>query len=208
MLHRMSSWRGGTIAQALLLLALPLACGGIETPDLGEPPRDNPGLSGSSPGRGGSAGATADSGRGGRDGVLPPDGGVVGSSGTAGSGSDERPEAGAGGGNEPPRVHCDAVADVFRFKCGPSCHQNEGFTSGDFAVGPEEARAYIDRVSIHGANCGLVINSRDPQNSLILTKITGDFPGLNCGSQMPVGSFEINDDEIDCISDWLEQFAR
>ena len=206
MLHWMSRWRGGTIDRALVLLALPLACGGIETPELRDPPRDNPSLRGSSAGRGGSGGAPANAGRGGKGGVLPPDGGVVDSSGTAGSGSDGRPDAGAS--NEPPRVRCDAIAEVFSFKCGPSCHQNVGFKSGDFAIGAEEARAYIDRVSTQGANCGLVIDSRDPQNSLILTKITGDYPSLDCGAQMPVGSFEITDQEIDCISDWLEQFAR
>jgi hypothetical protein len=138
--------------------------------------------------------------------VLPPDAGVGGTSGTAGSGSEPGPDA--GGGNEPPRVYCDAVADVFRYKCGPSCHQNVNFDSGDFAIGPDEARAYIDRVSAKGERCGVYINSSEPQDSLILTKITGDFPTPNCGAQMPVGSFEITDEEIDCISDWLEQFAR
>jgi hypothetical protein len=188
-----------------LLLTLQLACGGIQTPDFDDPARDNAGLGGSRAGPGGSAGTAAIAGRGGRGGVLPPDAGVGGSSGTAGSGSEQRPDA--GGGNEPPRVYCDAVAEVFRYKCGPSCHQNEGFDSGDFAVGPDEARAYIDRVSAR-ENCGLVIDSSEPQNSLILTKITGDYPKPNCGADMPIGSFEITDEEIDCVSDWLEQFAR
>jgi hypothetical protein len=134
-----------------------------------------------------------------------PDAGVGGSSGTAGSGSDQRHDAGDG--NEPPRVYCDAVGEVLRFKCGPSCHQNVRFKSGDFAVGPDEARAYIDRVSAKNESCGLIINSSEPQKSLIVTKITGDYPKPDCGGAMPIGSFEITDEEIDCISNWLEQFA-
>jgi hypothetical protein len=201
----MTCWREGTIAHALLLLALSLACGVIETPDVRAPATDDAGLGGSGAGRG-STGTTGVAGRGGQRSVLRPDAGVGGSSGTGGSGSDQQLDAGDG--KDPPRVHCDAVAEVFRFKCGPSCHQNPGFDSGDFAVGPDEARTFIDRGSTNGESCGLIINSSEPQNSLILTKLTGDYPKPNCGADMPVGSFEITDEEIDCVSDWLEQFAR
>jgi hypothetical protein len=181
------------------------ACGGIESPDLDQ--RASGGSSAGRGGRGGSAGASASAGRGGAA-ILPsPDAGVGGRAGSAGTNA--RPDAGVVRTPPPaPREHCDAIEEVFRFKCGPSCHQNVGFANGDFAVGPEEARNYVDRVSARGSRCGLVIDSQDPQNSLILTKITGDYPPDNCGGAMPIGSFEITDGEIDCISDWVEQFAR
>ncbi len=131
--------------------------------------------------------------------------------GSAGAGGDE-PSAGADAGaviEEPPRMYCDAVTTVFQLKCGPSCHMNRGVAIGDFGVGPEEARKYINRVSVREASCGLIINPAFPQQSLILTKVTGAFPrGENCGAQMPIGSFEITDEEVDCISDWVEQFGN
>jgi hypothetical protein len=203
MLCRMRSARGGAVGGSLLLATLvSVACGGIESPDVDGRP-----VGGSSAGRGpgGSAGASATAGRGGGATVPSPDAGVGGSSGS--SAAETPPDAGVRS-NEPPRAYCDAIEEVFRFKCGPSCHQNVDFKSGDFAVGPAEARDHVDRVSARGAQCGLVIDSRNPQNSLILTKITGDYPPNNCGGAMPIGSFEITDGEIDCISDWLEQYAR
>jgi hypothetical protein len=106
-------------------------------------------------------------------------------------------------------MYCDAITEVFQFKCGPSCHQNRDVFIGDFALGLEEARKYINRVSVREASCGLIIDPNDPQQSLIVRKVTGDFPrNMNCGSQMPTGSFEITEEEIACIKDWVEQFAR
>ncbi|HWO12478.1 MAG TPA: hypothetical protein VNN80_23435 [Polyangiaceae bacterium] len=110
----------------------------------------------------------------------------------------------------PERQYCDAPAKVFAESCGNgSCHTNRGATIGDFAVGQAEAERYVGRSSVRNAECGLVIDPVEPQNSLILTKVNGEYPAeLPCGGPMPVGSFLVTDEQIDCISDWVEQFRR
>jgi hypothetical protein len=112
--------------------------------------------------------------------------------------------------NGPPRVYCDAFNEVFKVTCGNgSCHSNRGATIGDFAAGPDSAAAYVSRGSVRDPDCGLIIDPLEPQNSLILTKITGDYPSEgNCGGPMPVGSFEVTDEQIDCVADWVEQFRQ
>lgn len=154
-------------------------------------------------GRGGSA-SVSDAGAAGRGGA-PNDGG---SGGGAGDGAGDEPDAGMVVTPRPPREYCDAVETVFRPSCGNgSCHTNRGATIGDFGAGQAEAASYVGRGSVRDAACGLIIDPVEPQNSLILTKVTGTYPsGMNCGGRMPVGSFEITDDQIDCISDWVEQF--
>ena len=159
----------------------------------------------------------------GRSGAPSSVGGNGGRAGSAGSaGSPVAPDAGLDDGegddvadaavvDRPPRTYCDAVSVVFQASCGNgSCHSNRGVTIGDFAVGATEAAAYVSRGSARNPACGLIIDPIEPQNSLILTKVTGDFPkGSNCGAEMPVGSFEdITDEQIDCLSDWVEQFRR
>ena len=105
--------------------------------------------------------------------------------------------------------YCDAISIVFQYRCGPSCHLNAGFKSGDFALGMDEARAYINRISARGEHCGLMIDPNNPSKSLILTKITAEYPiGQDCGQPMPVGSIEITGSEIACVANWLEQFRE
>jgi hypothetical protein len=42
-----------------------------------------------------------------------------------------------------------------------------------------------------------------------LTKVTGEYSkDGHCGGAMPVGSFEVTDQQIACISDWVEQFRQ
>lgn len=116
------------------------------------------------------------------------------------------PDAGA---PPAPRMYCDAVELVLKASCGNgSCHSNRGATIGDFAVGAEEAARYVSRASVRNADCGLIIDPRNPADSLILTKVTGTYrDDLNCGAQMPVGSFEITEEQIECLADWVEQFG-
>ncbi len=112
---------------------------------------------------------------------------------------------------EEPRVYCDAYTEVFRVSCGPSCHQNVGVPIGDFGVNPEDHLKYINRVSVRDPGCGLIINPNEPLESLILTKVTGDFErgdDVNCGAQMPVGSLEITQAQINCLADWVLQFGE
>jgi hypothetical protein len=91
--------------------------------------------------------------------------------------------------------------------CGNgSCHSNENATIGDFAVSPEHAYAFVDRVSRRNPTCGLIIDSEDYSKSLLLTKVRGDFESPKCGERMPIGSFLITEEQIDCLASWLQQF--
>jgi hypothetical protein len=164
---------------------------------------------GGSGGAGGSEASNAGAGSGGRGGtagVAPssePDAGHD-------EGEDVTPDAGTVV-SGPPRTYCDAVTIVLQASCGNgSCHSNRGVTIGDFAIGADEAAAYVSRGSVRNPECGLIIDPIEPQNSLILTKVTGDYPkNMNCGAEMPVGSFEdITGQQIECLSDWVEQFKR
>jgi hypothetical protein len=177
------------------------ACvGGVDAPSI-----DAGGSSGAG-GSGASDAGAVSGGRAGTAGVAPP----------------SEPDAGHPEGDEvtpdaatvvsgPPRTYCDAVTIVLQASCGNgSCHSNRGVTIGDFAVGADEAASYVSRGSARNPECGLIIDPIEPQNSLILTKVTGDFPkDMNCGAEMPVGSFEdITVAQIDCLADWVEQFKR
>ena len=184
------------------------ACSGaVDTP---EP--DPVGGRGGGASTGGRGGDDATSGRGG--GANAGTGGRAGAASEAGSGGDDtgddEPDAGMVVTPQPPRQYCNAVEEVFRPTCGNgSCHTNLGATIGDFGAGQAQAAAYVGRGSVRNADCGLIINPVDPQDSLILTKVTGTYPqDLGCGGRMPVGSFEVTDEQIDCISDWVEQFRE
>jgi len=185
-------------------------CSGIvETPEPA-PARNRAGAGGitSTPGNaptGGRAGVSGgvDAGAGGRSGAS----GEGGNAGTGDGPGHDEPDAGDLV-TPPAHVYCDAVNTVFRPTCGNgSCHTNEGAVIGDFGVSAEKAASYVGRGSVRDTDCGLIINPVEPQQSLILTKVTGGYPSdQNCGGRMPVGSFEITDEQIDCISDWVEQF--
>jgi hypothetical protein len=181
------------------------ACSGVvETPE--PDPVGGRGGAVSTAGRGGSGGSggSGGAGAGGSSGAA----GEAGSSGASGGSGGDEPDAGRVVTPPPDRVYCDAVSFVFRPTCGNgSCHTNKGATIGDFGAGPEEAASYVGRGSVRDSDCGLIINPVEPQESLILTKVIGGYPtDQNCGGRMPVGSFEISDEQIDCISDWVEQF--
>jgi hypothetical protein len=193
---------------ALLCLALGLGgCGGtIDTPD-----EDTPGIGG----RGGSSGRAGRGGGAGRGGAAPvsgvaEDAGATANAGRSGAGGTAPDAPDAGGALVPEdRVYCDAYTEVFRPSCGPSCHQNIGVPIGDFGYEPDSALAYVNRVSVRNAECGLIIDPNEPLQSLILTKVTGEYPlGMNCGQPMPVGSFELTNAQIDCLADWVLQFQR
>jgi hypothetical protein len=200
--------RGGAAIARLSLFVLCACAGQITTPELETDELGNDGVAGaagrssvssagsaSAAGAGGS-GASGRSGAGGREPAPPASG-------------DERADAGALT-NPPPHIYCDAPTEVFKVTCGNgSCHSNRGAVIGDFAVGPEEAASYVSRGSVRDPTCGLIIDPREPKNSLILTKVNGQYPSdRNCGGAMPVGSVEITDEQIDCIADWVEQFRE
>jgi len=186
------------------------ACSGVvDTPEP-EPVGGRGGVA-SSGGRGGDdasggRGGGVNAGTGGRAGSASE----AGSSGNSGSSGDDEPDAGTVVTPQPPRQYCNAVENVFRETCGNgSCHTNDNATIGDFGAGEEQAASYVGRGSVRNAACGLIIDPVEPQDSLILTKVTGTFPqDRGCGGRMPVGSYEITDEQIECISDWVEQFRE
>jgi hypothetical protein len=107
----------------------------------------------------------------------------------------------------PPIEYCDAPTKVLVKSCGNgSCHSNANVTMGDFAVDPQRAYNFVDRVSTRNASCGRIIDSRDYSKSLMLTKVRGDFEAPKCGERMPIGSFVITSEQISCLASWLQQF--
>jgi hypothetical protein len=198
-----------TLWAGLVVLGLCACSGVVDSPEPEPEPVGGRGGASSSGGRGGAGtagrGGSVAAGAGGSSGAE--DGGGSGSGGSAGG---AEPDAGSVVTPPPERDYCDAVTLVFSETCGNgSCHTNKGATIGDFGAGPEEAASYVGRGSVRDADCGLIINPVEPQQSLILTKVIGGYPtDQNCGGRMPVGSFEITDEQIDCISDWVEQFRQ
>lgn len=157
----------------------------------------------------GSGGAETDAGTGGGLGGAGRGGEAVGGASLGGAGGASG-SSGAGGSRvEPDEPPCDAVNEVFRRSCGTtSCHANPNATIGDFGVDEESARSYVDVPSSRDPSCGLMIDSSDPSESLILRKLTGDFEAPLCGGIMPVIGRDLTRDEIACVASWLEQFRR
>jgi hypothetical protein len=188
-------------ARVLLAGVFLLACGGVDEPD-GEPaslPSALAGASGAEQALGGSSTVT-----------VPPSQG--GQGGTDSSSDPAPPIAAAGSGGDSSlaaAVFCDAPTKVLVASCGNgSCHSNSGATIGDFAVDAQRAYNFVDKVSVRHAYCGSIIDSQDYSKSLLLTKVRGTFPSPDCGGRMPVGSFKISEEQIDCLASWLQQFQH
>jgi hypothetical protein len=188
-----------TVVPVLLASLYVLACGGVDTPD-GEPAALPAGAGGSEAAPASGSNPT---------GTAAPN---VGAEGGTVSSSTPPPmdvaDRGAGGNDSlPPPVFCDAPTKVLVASCGNgSCHSNSGATIGDFAVDAERAYNFVDKVSVRHASCGRIIDSQDYSKSLLLTKVRGTFPSPECGGRMPVGSFQISEEQIDCLASWLQQF--
>lgn len=106
---------------------------------------------------------------------------------------------------------CDAVENVFKVSCavGGSCHVGAGI--GDFAVGAEQARKFVGKTpNLNSRSCGLMIDPDNPFESLILTKVTGEYPydSSECRTLMPPPFGGVTDGQIACLESWLWQFRR
>jgi hypothetical protein len=192
-------------ALAGISLLSALGCGGVHTPD-GET------LSSAPPGAVGAGGTTqqspaspatqSDSGPPALE--LPSNGG---------SGSQQ-----TGTPLDTPIAFCDAPAKLLVPHCGGgSCHSNKDANMGDFAMNATQAYAFVDKLSTRNADCGRIIDSQDYSKSFILIKLRGELLSnvseavaerdpVHCGGRMPVGSFVIEDELIDCMASWLQQF--
>jgi hypothetical protein len=204
-------WRAGTIGGVGVLAAWFVACAGEDIPpvdnDLRGALASSFGGQDSQMSGGGAAGAGGDdsggaAGAGGRGGsaATPPGGGA----GAGGSGSSVA-GAGSGGG-----VRCDAFNTIIKSSCGlAGCH-GANSSQGSFGVSEAAVLDYVDAPSeAFGSACDAVyIDSTNPENSLLYTKVIDDYPA-GCGQlQMPLTGDLLDPTQQACLLDWLGQFAE
>jgi hypothetical protein len=164
------------------------------------PPVASAGTGGSAAAPIAGAGGNAGSGAGGED--EPPaeqaSGGAAGSSmaGVAGSSADQ-----GAAGSAPASETCDGFAILAQYCATSGCHGQPGAPLGDFASGPDAARAFIGREgSLACTGQGVIIDSDEPSDSLLLAKISGDPP---CGQAMPPTGEQLTDAQVACIQEWI-----
>jgi len=206
----MHGWGVGTMAGVGVLAAWFVACAGETIPTIDDDLRqdietvyDEEG-SGGQQGNAGSAatpggGAAGAAGAGGGD---EPSGG-----GAAGAGGGE-PVGGGGGGLDP--TVCDAYNTILVPSCGLSGCHNAGSSQGAFAVdgADEDILEFVDRASTQDACDLLFIDSADTEQSLILRRTDEQTPP-GCGNlRMPLTGSLLDADEVECLTEWLSQFAE
>lgn len=195
---------------ASVALALFMACAGKDPPELTADQADairtaydDGAVAGAGGGgAGGAGGALAAAGSGGSGGSQlpsnPSGSGGSAAAGLAGSGGGSTAEAGAGGGTSSGST-CDGFA-LLATNCGTSGCHGEGSNLEDFAASEAAARNFIDVPgTLACGGQGLVIDTDDPAESLMVRKLSDDPP---CGQQMPPGG-GLSPAEVDCIEDWI-----
>jgi hypothetical protein len=97
---------------------------------------------------------------------------------------------------------CDAPLLLVQ-SCGQvSCH-GAGSSFGAFAASESAPNDFVDaEPALLDAQCGLIIDSSDPLESLLLRKVE-DRQGGACGGAMPLGTQGLNTPDVDCIKSWL-----
>jgi hypothetical protein len=199
-------WGLGTVwVVSGMAAALIAACSGDDIPPISNAERDaiedvygddQMGAAGASMSGVSGAGGGSMIGRGGSgSGGTPPVG-------RGGSGS---VVGGGGGGGDVP---CDAPVVVFAARCADpatSCH-GAGSSQGDFAASEEAAIAYLDKPVVYAPECGLLIDSSNPEQSGLLTKTQDPVPP-GCGQRMPLTGEFLTADQEACILSWLSQFG-
>jgi hypothetical protein len=157
----------------------------------------------------GVAGAAGAAGAGGRGGAAGA--GMVGTAGASMGGGAAGTQAAGGGsaGTGASGEVCDAFTTILLPTCGISGCHNAGSSQGAFAVTEADAADFVDEQSTFGAACGVFIDSRNPEESLILTKCNDTFDKANCGPlQMPLTGDFLTPDQEACVLSWLGQFAN
>jgi hypothetical protein len=190
-----------------VLLALSAGCAGTDTPPRSDQlDRDiqaaygDGGAAGASMASGGAAGS--DMGAGGA-GMAAGGSSMIAAGGRGGAGASGGSSSSGGG------AVCNAPATVLTPSCGMAGCHGAGSPQGDFGASEAAARALVDEPSASGVACGLFIDSGSPEDSLILTKADDSFDKTNCVPQrMPlIGDF-LDSEQLDCLKDWLGQFAE
>jgi hypothetical protein len=93
------------------------------------------------------------------------------------------------------------VVDVLKKCDSVACH-GQGATMVNLVAAGVEKRL-VDQPSSNAsvAACkGRTLVATDGSESLLLDKLSGTPP---CGAAMPIG-FELEDDEVECLTDWVE----
>jgi predicted CxxxxCH...CXXCH cytochrome family protein len=189
-----------------------VACAGGDTPPVDNDLRggllDNYGGADSQMGSAGASGAgaggNAAGGAGGRAGA-----GNGGSSNAAGGAAGAAGSGGASAGGSGSGLGCDAYTTIFLVQCsGSSCH-SEGSPNGVFAGDQAPAAgALVDVPSRNGEECGVLVDSRRIQDSVILQMLRGD-QGITCSPvPMPIGEDNLDDDELECVTEYLTNLAN
>lgn len=208
---------GWVASSATLLLTLGFACVDADIPNISNNLRnaleETYGSGGAPVGAGGSA-STPLAGSGGApddgdDDDIDPNDGAAGSSmasaGAGGGGDDDDEgddEGGAGAGGAPPATGtCNGFAVLQQNCSGSACHSQPGAPLGDFAASEDAAREFIGRGgAVSCAGQGDLIDQDNPEDSLIILKMSGDPP---CGTQMPPSGVPLSDDDVACVEDWI-----
>jgi hypothetical protein len=188
-----------------------IACAGDDTPPVDNTTRDALAAEFPDPEGQQAAAGTASSG-GGAAGAGGSGAGAGGSSGRAGAGSSSAGTGGSGGSGQAGAGSsadvCDAFGTILTLKCnGGNCH-GDGAANGDFAASEAAAAAGVDQQSTRGASCGVLIDPNNTEDSLIYKMVAGtqDF-GACFPVQMPLSGDNLSSEELDCVQDWLTQFA-
>jgi hypothetical protein len=212
----MQGWGVKTVAGLGMFAGWFLACAGDDIPpieddlrgaleqEFGGAPAASAGSGGSgTAGRGGSgAGGSGTSGSGNAGSANAGSGNSGG--GAAGAGGGE--PVGGGGGVDAP--DCDAFP-ILAASCAISsgCH-GANSPYGDFADNEDAINEYLDKPSVDSDCDSLVVDTANPADSLLYTKLGEDWPRA-CGNlQMPAAGDFLTEEETLCVLGWLGRFAE
>lgn len=147
------------------------------------------------------AGAPGGSGSGGAAVSSGAAGGPVASAGMSGGGSAAGSAAISGG-------PCNAPTDVFPVTCASIvCHEGTANKLDLLSPGVDQRLLDVPAMGIHCGKTGMkLVDSKDPEQSLILLKLTTSPP---CGSPMPLGSGPsgLKPEQLTCIHDYVVRLA-
>jgi hypothetical protein len=203
----MQGWGVKTIAGLGMFAGWFLACAGDDIPPVED---DLRGALAQNFGGASMQTGSSGSGTGGRAGSGSGNGGRAGSANNAGSGDPGGGAAGdggepiGGGGSAGGGGVCDAFP-ILQRSCGlPGCHA-AGVSQGEFAASEDGVVDFVDQTSTRGAMCGSFINSSNPEESLIYSRLFE----AGCGNlSMPLTGDPLTAEESDCVLSWLQQFAE
>jgi hypothetical protein len=133
------------------------------------------------------------------DGAAPPMG-----SGSGASGSPSNVASDSGTPSNGMDACGDVANDVLRVTCvGSGCHQAQGAAGGLDFQSPGLTDRLIDAPASATCSGEVWIDSTEPAQSLIYTKLFDDKP---CGLRMPLGG-ELSAEQSACVLAWIEAGA-